>query len=1343
MSLLSRIVEVIQAVGTDFKSVVVELAEKIDGSNSGGVTFGTANIATDSGLYAPITNVHIVAPGSESQAINFAAEWQAVFVGAGSVTGGGHIVGSMGWAVQNSPAALAMGIGVEGRFDHQGAGVTDRGQGILGLTTAQHGKINKGYGVRSELQIASGAEITDGYGYEAKFSQNAGTMSSYTGYYMPQVSGLVPTPSIMRFIDNREPNAPIVSAAPIIDQSYVVLAGVGSGFAYQILDNIGHVQLVPGETLATGTLQLPANPVDGQEVSIATTQQITALNLLGNNRTVFGGVTSLPANASATYRYVGGGYNVWFRKDAVQDVIGAVLTGYAAKTGSVAATDTILVAFGKLQNGLNTTNGLLGAKQNAIAGKGLSTEDYTTAEKAKLAGLDSNHFKGTYTTPAALTSAWPGAAAGDYADVDAGAGADVQRYIWDISDNKWVLQGGSTSLTAAQVKTLYESNSDTNAFSNAYKAKLDAFSYRAYGAVDLTTAAVTLTAAQAGGVFVRTTTNTMTLPSLGTMTDGKTFTFVNRVNNGGFNVVAASGQTLLGGANAAVSSLFVLPGEMLEVTASLAGTPAWLITQRGNVDGRTGLTSSLTGIALNQPIPITAEDNVLGALGRLQAQFSLKVDKKSTKGLSDNNYSDEEKVAVQAMDPVGAIKFSADNPGPTWVPAKGGIRLRAGFRSLLMAVGLLGGEVGSNTYAAVTTGTSVAAIDVASCPARTPMGKPYVMQLMAGGAIRISKDGGATWAAGTATGIAAPTSLSYDEGRGVWIATGNTTSATNNIMYSADDGVTWTAARFTTTGGAVTTGPARCMPSNDGTWIATLVAASTSVYRSTDMGQNWAPIVTGASAAHSALSTDHQGVWCVVAAQTIRRSWDDGLTWEVKLAASAAALTGITNDKRGTWMASGTTAASNTYRSVDNGMNWVVLGGIGTTNVTDVVYSRDFFFFARSISPQLVAISAKADATVFVAQSTAVLTSLNKITATEGFIVGVSSAASTTSLVCSPKYRYNSSTQFQLPWISGIAEGITAWVKTTLGQVRSGRIMVDLAVPLANAQKMAASPRTIIAAGSSGDVTVINRASQVAYVTNIGAGNILDVTTNGQGTWGVLKNASSKFSLSTDDGVSFADVSTNTTFTIRSIAITGSGAFLAAALTAVAPARKAGNAQPWVTIPGLPAISGLFAALGEMVVFYCQAACYVSLDGGATFTPTPTAPPLVGLASSVHISPEGAIVLCSQDASTALAISLDNGATWETRSIGVTASAQTQVLAGRGGMMALKSANFNSYYYSTDWGVTFQAATNYVQNSIYAGTKPTALATDQNGEFYYTGTYTDPATPGAALMTTGTTDLAT
>lgn len=101
-----------------------------------------------------------------------------------------------------------------------------------------------------------------------------------------------------------------------------------------------------------------------------------------------------------------------------------------------------------------------------------TTASYTTEEKLKLAGLESGHFKGLYTSIEDLEAAVLNPQPGDYADVDEGEGSDVQRYIWDADDAQWVAQGGQGGVTPAQVKTMYESNPDTNVYTDAEKAKV-------------------------------------------------------------------------------------------------------------------------------------------------------------------------------------------------------------------------------------------------------------------------------------------------------------------------------------------------------------------------------------------------------------------------------------------------------------------------------------------------------------------------------------------------------------------------------------------------------------------------------------------------------------------------------------------------------------------------------------------------------------------------------------------------------------------------------------------------------------------------------------------------------
>lgn len=113
----------------------------------------------------------------------------------------------------------------------------------------------------------------------------------------------------------------------------------------------------------------------------------------------------------------------------------------------------------------------LDGKVDVVEGYGLSQENFTPAEKAKLAGLESSHFKGSYLTLASLQAAVPTSEDGGYAYVG-DVGEEAVNYIWDIENSAWTLGGKGTNDTPAQVKEKYESNADTNVFTDAEKQKL-------------------------------------------------------------------------------------------------------------------------------------------------------------------------------------------------------------------------------------------------------------------------------------------------------------------------------------------------------------------------------------------------------------------------------------------------------------------------------------------------------------------------------------------------------------------------------------------------------------------------------------------------------------------------------------------------------------------------------------------------------------------------------------------------------------------------------------------------------------------------------------------------------
>ncbi len=103
--------------------------------------------------------------------------------------------------------------------------------------------------------------------------------------------------------------------------------------------------------------------------------------------------TILPGTAAQYFR----GDKTW--RDFATDVRAVALAGLSTASGAVvAATDSVLVDIGKLQKQVSDIAASLGNKVDAVAGKGLSTQDYTTAEQTKLAGIAASANNYTHPT---------------------------------------------------------------------------------------------------------------------------------------------------------------------------------------------------------------------------------------------------------------------------------------------------------------------------------------------------------------------------------------------------------------------------------------------------------------------------------------------------------------------------------------------------------------------------------------------------------------------------------------------------------------------------------------------------------------------------------------------------------------------------------------------------------------------------------------------------------------------------------------------------------------------------------------------------------------------------------
>lgn len=97
----------------------------------------------------------------------------------------------------------------------------------------------------------------------------------------------------------------------------------------------------------------------------------------------------------------------------------------------------------------------------------------TDAQKDKLEALKTSMYLGTFLTSEEIPL--EGSGAGNYADVDSGElDVDTERWIYDVESLKFVKAVSvPASETSESVKEKYETNADTNAFTDLEKSKLE------------------------------------------------------------------------------------------------------------------------------------------------------------------------------------------------------------------------------------------------------------------------------------------------------------------------------------------------------------------------------------------------------------------------------------------------------------------------------------------------------------------------------------------------------------------------------------------------------------------------------------------------------------------------------------------------------------------------------------------------------------------------------------------------------------------------------------------------------------------------------------------------------
>jgi hypothetical protein len=303
--------------------------------------------------------------------------------------------------------------------------------------------------------------INTSLGNKLEAGDNVSSLTNDSGYVdSAGASGAAPIQTVSgTAVDNTDPANPVINST----------GGGATNHSELVLDDGTNPH---GTTKADVGLGNADNTSDADK-PVSTAQQ-TALNLKADQ-------TALNAHTGdATIHFTEGNIS----HSNIQDIginTHAQIDSHIADVANPHSVTKTQVGLSNVDNTSDLNKPVSTAQQTAldgkvdkVAGKGLSDENYTLAEKDKLAGLESSKFLGEFVSLAALQTAHPTADVGSYANVDLGVGSDVVRYIWDNDDSKWVEQlGESAELTPAQIKADYESNPDTNAFTDADESNLD------------------------------------------------------------------------------------------------------------------------------------------------------------------------------------------------------------------------------------------------------------------------------------------------------------------------------------------------------------------------------------------------------------------------------------------------------------------------------------------------------------------------------------------------------------------------------------------------------------------------------------------------------------------------------------------------------------------------------------------------------------------------------------------------------------------------------------------------------------------------------------------------------
>lgn len=242
-----------------------------------------------SGIELGVLQLATVNPTALSTQVSVAATHRSNYTSTYNLNGAGHVVPCLNWVAHQTAATLFLVIPTESKLDNESTGT---------ITTA----------VLHEAQIASNlGTIGTAYAHRAQVTSNAGTIGTFVGYYMPDLTAISGI-TTKYCLNNRDPDAPIWSYGPIIDQSIYYASPNATGFTVTVTAHKQIALIMPAAGYATGTINFPpvAGVLDGQTLELTTTQAVTTVTWGANGAAfVYNGPAGLTAGQTVRFRYFG------------------------------------------------------------------------------------------------------------------------------------------------------------------------------------------------------------------------------------------------------------------------------------------------------------------------------------------------------------------------------------------------------------------------------------------------------------------------------------------------------------------------------------------------------------------------------------------------------------------------------------------------------------------------------------------------------------------------------------------------------------------------------------------------------------------------------------------------------------------------------------------------------------------------------------------------------------------------------------------------------------------------------------------------------------------------------